>query len=308
MSPEERIIESALRHHGVIGRDEAIALGATDHFIQQRLATGRWRRAHPDAYVVGAAPLTPHQRLMAACVAAGPDAVASHRAAAWLWGFEGFTSAPTELTVANGRGPVPCGVIVHSSKRFDPVDRTVQASIPVTTRERTLVDLGAVVRPLRVEMALESYLRKGGSIARVRQRLDALGGRGCRGVGVLREVLDGRKPGRAAGSPLEVRFTRLLRDAGARLPERQYAIPVGRGELYVVDAAYVETKVAIELQGGQYHDSARAVRRDRRRFTWLARLGWTGVEFTADEIRNQPEYVIGTLLDLVPDLFGSTTA
>src|SRR5437763_16946480 len=126
-----------MRHHGVIGGDEANALVAPDDLSQQRLATGRWRRAHPDAYVVGAAPLTPHQRLMAACVAAGPDAVASHRAAAWLWGFEGFTSAPTELTVANGRGPVPCGALVPSSERFDPVDRTLQDRTPGRARART---------------------------------------------------------------------------------------------------------------------------------------------------------------------------
>jgi len=102
-----------------------------------------------------------------------------------------------------------------------------------------------------------------------------------------------------------VRFTQLLRSAGARLPERQYPIAVGGGELYVVDAAYVSAMVAIELQSEEFHASLRAVRRDRRRFSWLARFGWHALEFTDQDIDDDPEFVIATLLDLVPDLFAS---
>jgi very-short-patch-repair endonuclease len=296
-------IDIAVHQYGLFERGQATELGMSPEQIDRRVATGRWRGVQPGVYIVGAAPPSPHQQLLAGCLAAGGDAIASHRAAAWLWGLDGFRSGPVELTLASHRGARPVGALLHHSQRFDPVDRTVRSGVPVTTRERTIIDLGAVVRPLRVEMALESYLRTGGSITRLGQRLEAIGGRGCRGVGVLREILEGRRPGRGAGSPLEVRFSRLLRDAGARMPERQYPIAVHGGEVYVVDAAYADRMVAIELQGEEYHGTGRAVRRDRRRFSRLARVGWTGVEFTTEDIEDHPEFVIGTLLDLVPDLF-----
>src|SRR5438270_711211 len=124
----------------------AIRLGATREFIQTRLDRGAWRLVYPGVYVVGGAPDTPHQRLVAACLAAGPDAVASHRAAGWVWRYDGFEHpGPLEITFVEGRGPLRQGVILHRTRRLDPADGTVHNGIPVTTRERTLIDLGALV-------------------------------------------------------------------------------------------------------------------------------------------------------------------
>src|SRR3954462_15418411 len=150
MVSECEVINLASRQHGVVSTAQAAELGLGRHHIAARLSAGRWRLVHDGVYVIGAAPPTRHQALMAACLAAGGGAVASHRAAAWLWGLDGFSSAPTELTLATRRGARPVGVLLHHTQRFHEVDRTVQAGVPVTTRDRTLIDLGAVVRPLRV--------------------------------------------------------------------------------------------------------------------------------------------------------------
>src|SRR3954470_18744918 len=184
MTPEQHAIRVAASQHGLISRPHATMLGVTEKQLQHLLQLGRWRAVRPGVYAVGGIPVTTHMTLLAAGLAAGADAVASHRAAAWLWGFEGFSTAPTELTVASNRGPGLADVIVHHSKRFDPVDRTTFASVPVTTRERTIIDLGAVVRPYLVETALHHYLRTGGTLRKLEWRLDEIGGRGCRGVGV----------------------------------------------------------------------------------------------------------------------------
>src|SRR3954467_4869122 len=145
---EARIAAIASRQHGVIDRTTVLRLGATREFIQTRLERGAWALLYPGVYRIGAAPDTPAQRLTAACLAAGPDAVASQRAAARLWHFDGFDRlSPLELTFEEGRGPLPDRVVLHRTRRFDPTDRTIHDGIPVTTRERSLIDLGAVVRP-----------------------------------------------------------------------------------------------------------------------------------------------------------------
>src|SRR5436309_1937758 len=93
--------EAAARQQGLLERSQAIALGISPQQIDRLVRSGRWRVAHAGAYVIGGAPPSRHQSLMAAVLAAGPDAMASHRAAAWLWGFDGFAAPPLELTVAN---------------------------------------------------------------------------------------------------------------------------------------------------------------------------------------------------------------
>src|SRR3954469_14472274 len=100
MTPEQHAIRVAASHHGLISRPQATELGVTDKQMQTLLETGRWRAVRPGVYAVGGIPVTTHMTLLAACLAAGADAVASHRAAAWLWAFEGFSTTPTELTVA----------------------------------------------------------------------------------------------------------------------------------------------------------------------------------------------------------------
>src|SRR5688572_24198920 len=73
--------------HGVVTRRQALAHGMPAHRIDHLLKVGRWERAHPGVYRLFGSSATWHQRLLAACLAAGDPAVASHRAAASLWGF-----------------------------------------------------------------------------------------------------------------------------------------------------------------------------------------------------------------------------
>jgi len=51
-------------------------------------------------YRLPGAPRTWLQSLMRVCLWAGDDAVASHLAAAALWGFDGFGEGPLEITAS----------------------------------------------------------------------------------------------------------------------------------------------------------------------------------------------------------------
>jgi hypothetical protein len=305
-SVDARIATQAVINHGAIA---AAGVEASDRQLRGRAVRGALERAEAGVYVLAGVPRS-HLRLLAvACLAAGPDAVASHRAAAWLWKFDGFRNAgPIELTVELGRGPVPKAVIMHRSKRFDPLDRTVENGIPVTTRERTLIDLGAVVRPALVHYALDSYLRKGGSETKLRRRLDAVAGRGCRGVGILRAILDGKTPDqRPSGSPIEIEFLLLCREYGLPEPVPQFAIQLFDGSVLIVDWAWPQYKAVVELDGYDAHNSRAEFENLHRRPLVLRQLGYRYLGITGMQVFNEPGFVIDSLRAEVPELFRFST-
>jgi hypothetical protein len=297
---QQDLIRVAASQYGLIERTQVAGFDVSEDEIQGRLERGEWANPHPRVYVVGAAPASRLQQLLAACMAAGPDAVVSHRAAAWLWGFDGFPTAPIEITFRDGRGPVPAGVIRHRTQRFDPVDRTSWKGVPVTTRERTLLDLGAVVPSSLVETALESYLRTDGTVRKVYLRLLEIGGRGCRGVGVARALLENRGEGRPLGSALEVRYRRLCEANGLWPGVAQYEVILRSGRRIFIDRAYPEQKVAVELDGYADHTGRLAFRRDHERYVYLTRAGWSHLPFTFDDVATRPNYVIDSLRETLP--------
>ena len=136
----------AATQYGVVTRGQAHEVGLTDRQIRLRLENGRWERLALHTFRIAGAPSW-RQRLMAACLAAGPRAAASHRSAAALHRFDGFTPGIVEITVPHGRRDFRMtGVIVHSSSNWCDDDVGIVAGIPVSTPERTLCTLAAVVR------------------------------------------------------------------------------------------------------------------------------------------------------------------
>src|SRR5436190_5416615 len=129
MTPEQDAIRVAASQHGLLSRTHALRLGISERQLQWLLERARWQPVRPGVYAVGGVPVTKHMTLLAACLAAGSEALASHRAAAWTWRYDPFDSCPLEILVEHKRGPVLPDVIVHHTQRFDPVDRTVHCGI-----------------------------------------------------------------------------------------------------------------------------------------------------------------------------------
>src|SRR5256886_12739957 len=150
-TPDRMITKIAARQHGVVSRQQAIQAGFSRFAISRRLAAGQLKVVFPGVFAIPGVPDSPLQRFMAACLWAGDGAVASHRAAAWLWEIEGFTSAPVEISTTVGGSRAPKGVICHRVASLPPGDVTRRNGIPVTTPARTLLDLGAVAGKRRVE-------------------------------------------------------------------------------------------------------------------------------------------------------------
>ena len=116
--PTQPVRQGAERqpHHERSGRvagEQGTDVGITERQLQWLLERGRWHAVRPGVYAVGGVPVTKHMTLLAACLAAGSDAVASHRAAAWTWGYDPFDSCPLEVGLhcsshRRAGSPSPC--------------------------------------------------------------------------------------------------------------------------------------------------------------------------------------------------------
>jgi hypothetical protein len=177
---------------------------------------------------------------MAGWLWAGPEAAISHRSAAGLWKLDGIDAGgAVELTTTGRRSDVPAEVTLHRTKILTPSDAGWLGPLRVTGLVRTLIDLGAVVPdPAAVEAAMESALRRDEQLfARMKERLEVLGGHGRRGAGMLGDLLALRDPDAApTEGMLETLIERLLRKAGIEMPVRQYEVLVN-GRLVRLDFA-----------------------------------------------------------------------
>jgi hypothetical protein len=262
--------------------------------VKYALDSQRWQKLQLGVYLTGSAPPTWLQRQLAACLAMGPEAVASHRAAAALWRLDGAYESVVELTVALDRCPKPRQALLHRTKRWAPIDRTHHRLVPVTSINRTLLDYGAVAPRLLVERAMEdAFNRRLTTEGALRRRLAQVGGPGCRGTGRLRWVLDHRLKGKPARSGFEVIVRDVLRQFGfdERL-WRNYEVVVEGRVVAEIDLAEPDLLVAIEADGARWHATRRAHQRDVERQEMLEALGWTFVRGTWDEIIHHPELFV----------------
>src|SRR3954454_5064118 len=109
---------------------------------------------HRGVYAVGHRRLTRNSRLWAAVLAAGDDAVLSHRSAAGLHGLRADNSMRIDVTVP--RRPRPRGgITLHTVRGLDSRDRDVCDGLPVATVVRPLLDLAEVVLANQLRRAFD---------------------------------------------------------------------------------------------------------------------------------------------------------
>ena len=284
------------RQHSVIHRHQALAAGLSRAAIARRISSGEWEVMLNGTYRLAGSPRTWHQLVMAACLWAGPGAVASHRTAAALQGLPGFEPSVIEITTSR-RLTAP-GIVVHRCRLDAGIDVTTCHGIPVTAAHRTVIDLCAAVAPEKVERALDAVLvRVLGEVGFIWRQLNRLGSVGRRGTGRLRAMLAERSPRlHHAGSDSETRLHQLLRRAGITGWAAQVEI-FEDGQLVArPDVVFPEQKLIIEVDSWSWHADKQRRRADARRQNHLERLGWTVLRFFWEDVVHDPEYVLGEIL------------
>lgn len=273
-------MDLAASQHGLATVDQLAALGVTRAAVRHRIGVQRWAWAARRVVRIGGAPETWESRLLAHILSAGDGAVASHRAAAALWGLDGVGQGIVELTVPRPRWYRVPGVRSHRSTDLDRAPATLRQAIPVTPVARTLLDLGAVTGRRKVLLAIDSARRR--RLTTWDALLDTLvlhARRGRNGVGVLRAILDEHFDEAAVSdSAFERLVLAVLTSAGLPTPVLQHPIEVD-GRSYRLDLAYPAARLAIELDGS-IHLERRVWEADHARQNALILAGWTVLRFT----------------------------
>jgi hypothetical protein len=292
------IAKVAATQYGTFTRTQARTEGLSDRQLRLRLEKGRIERLSLHVFRIAGCPPSWRQRLMAACLAAGDGAAASHRSAGALHRYDGHPPGIVEITVPQGRRDFRMpGVIVHSSAYWGDEDRTIVDGIPVSTPERTLCTLGAVATDAQVESALDSAERdhtvRRSDVTEVHADVRE---RGRTGVAAIGRILERRAE--LAGIPhsvLERKMLNLLEAHGLPLPACQVPIRRPDGKLAIIDFFYDDLALGMEVDGNIAHATPTQRSADNARANDIELRDIRLIRFTYEQVIHEPDMVAATV-------------
>lgn len=273
-------------HHAVVTLEAAVDVGISEHAWHRAIRSGTLDPMHPGVARIAGSPRTHEQRIMAAVLAVGPGASASHRSSARLWGAKRSEADPVDIIVDRRTTSARLvGVRVHHPRDLEELRPVPRAGIPTTNPLRMLLDLGAVDArsvPAVLDHVVSSRIASPSS---VRAFLARHRRKGRHGVRALELALRPWHVGDAdADSPLESVMDALVRRQ--RLPPVVFH-PIVEG--HEVDFLVVGTTVVIECDGHQTHGLDRGqFEYDRIRDADLSAAGYTVLRLTWNELTKHP--------------------
>lgn len=298
---DRRLAALARRQHGLVTRAQGLEVGLSPSAWARRQADGQLVAVHRGVARLASAPRTDDQRILAAVLAVGGQALASHTAAAHLWGVA-LDDWDLDVTVPDRlRSARVSGVRVHRPRVLTDLGPARRNRVPVTTPLRTLVDLGAVTSEAQVEAALDQLVvRRLVSLAGVRAVLARHGRPGRPGAGVLRAVLERWVlSGGIPDAEFECKVGRLLEAHGLPQPVFHHVVAG-----FEVDFAYPALRIAVEVDGWADHGRRAAFETDRARDLVLHAGGWVVLRLTWLALTNRP----GSTLELIRRVIGLRSA
>jgi predicted transcriptional regulator of viral defense system len=296
---DDEVGRLAFVQNGMVTLEQLEGVGLTDEAVMKRVARGRLHRVHQRVYSLTPGVMTERGSFMAAVLACGPEAVLSHRSAAYLWGIIRSWEAPIDVTAPNRRGRSPDGVAAHRDGSLQPIDKTAIYGIPCTTVARTLLDFAAVVPEGEVRKAVAEA-----EVLRIldQQRLRALlkRSRRRRGVARLRLILDTIHPQtKRTRSELERLFLGMCARTKLPEPEVNVWLPAPNGKRYQADFLWRSAGLIVECDSRRFHDTDSAFVENRKRQQQLELAGWRVSPCTWEEVEQEPRRLALTVQGLL---------
>jgi very-short-patch-repair endonuclease len=295
MTRAEEFRALAARQHGVVTRDQLLALGVRSSIVAHEVRRGRLERLSDRVYRIVGSPCTLQQRATAAALDV-PGGVVSRHSAAALWELPGYEVEPVHVLSDRRphRGGPKLGT-VHSSTRFGPLDTTVLAGVPLTTPLRTLRDLAGRVHPERLSQTCDRMLARRLIRLDALHRLDAELPRrgGAPGTRAIRDLIRARPADyRAPESNLERRFESILERAGDAPFDRQVDVGDRDGWIGRVDFIDRPNRLIVEIQSDLFHGGEVERAWDEERMARLRSGGWTVLAVTESDLWYRPQLVL----------------
>jgi very-short-patch-repair endonuclease len=279
-------IDSVLRRQaGTISREQALAAGLSGRQVDRRLATGRWLLVHPRVYLTADRVRTDEARVWAASLWAGAAGTVSGLAAAWWHGLVARCPPIVEITVPVHRRPRAGPGLRVRRRELAASDRVGVRGLWLTDLPLTVLEAAVALGadgPTLLDRALQ---RRVGFAALHRAHCRNLGRHGATAAGGLLTAAADR-----AASAAERRLIAVLRAAGLTgwRPNHRF----GGHEL---DLAFIDHRVAVEVDGWAWHHDARTFGLDRRRQNSLVLAGWTVLRFTWQDLTVRPDEVVAEI-------------
>jgi hypothetical protein len=274
----------AAPQRGLFTTTQASDTGWSRQRVHRWRVSGRIEPVHPQVYRFAGSPTDWMAQLLAALLAAGDEAVASHRSALALQDVEPARRdlpTPIEISIPAKRDAKLRGVVVHRVA-LPASDVTVIDGIPCTSYERTLLDNAAKLGPGQIGRGVDQGLvTNRATLPSIRHTAEPLRPAPGRRRARLLRIVDERAPeSDSADSRPEIRLHAAIRDAGLPPPIAQFPVTVD-GEDFFIDAAYPDLTLGIEYLGWDPHRTRTAFDADHRRDRLLTLAGWQILYFTS---------------------------
>lgn len=287
LHPDTLISELAAGQHGVVARSQLALAGVSKRIIDRRIADGRLKPVYRGVYRVGPV-MAERAREMAAVLACGVGAVVSLASAGTLWKYlpPRVAEDPVDITVTrDARHRLP-GIRARRARSLRPEEVGLLDGIPLTSPERTLLDLAGVLDPNELERAVALGERNGVVNLSVLASLLVIHPRHP-GAGTLRALLQADAPPALTRSEAELRMLQLVRRSRMKPPTVN-----ARLHGYEVDFLWPTERLIVEVDGYAFHSSARSFMSDRRRDATLTAAGYRVVRVTWADIVETPEATV----------------
>ncbi|MDQ6947238.1 MAG: type IV toxin-antitoxin system AbiEi family antitoxin domain-containing protein, partial [Actinomycetota bacterium] len=285
--------------HSLITTAQLRESGLTQRQITRRHQQGAMERIRHSVYRLAGGPVTWIQAIHAAALAAGADAVVSHETAAACWQFRHADRYRGQLHLtAHHQVRLP-GVIGHTIA-LGPGDTTLHDGVPITTPERTIVDLAGTLALRELGQCLDDAIRRQlVNLERLRRLVAAAAARGGRRLlRPLHRLLAERLPGYRPGSnDWERDMDRLWDKLGLEPGVRQYRVKI-KGRTYFLDRALPDLKIGAEYNGHEHHHLRSDRDHDAQRAAELSADGWHIITFTSS---TKPETLRDAVSRIVTD-------
>jgi very-short-patch-repair endonuclease len=210
-----------------------------------------------------------------------------------LWQIPDFATDAIEVSTPSKRWRNRDGTRIHHIGRpFRTEEITVVGALRVTSMARTLFDFAAAVDDELLEEILDHALKRQLVSVTALRRQMRMSARTRPGLGVMRRLIEQRAGlGRFSESNLETKLARILKRGRfdglvAQHKVRQEGRSLGR-----VDWAIPELRIAIEADGGLWHDAPSDRARDARKRNRIQAAGWILLVFTWRDCRRPAEVI-----------------
>jgi very-short-patch-repair endonuclease len=259
----------------------------SEGWVKGRVRAGWLIAVHRGVYAVGHAALSRRGHWLGAVLACGERAVLSHGSAAALWKIRRPQPGDIHVTVRTTAGIKKHeGIVRHRSRAMRDEEHSIREGIPVTSLERTILDLAPRLPARQVERVMDEAVRlRLTDHARLAAYADDR--RGHHGRGRTLRILASHEIGSTlTRTELEERFLALVRD-------QELSRPLVNATVLdlTVDFLWPQAGLVVELDGRESHLTPAAFEADRDRDSRLLAAGYRVMRFTWRQIVREPKVV-----------------